>query len=409
MTRILAVNTSPRASGRDLAVAASKLPTVASLLGYIETHSCLTRSRLSNSEVYLLAAIWEAQKAGVHVDYVPVCEPSYGARLGECRRECDGLLLGGPVYFGDRSSLAETFLRALPDGNGRPFAAVACGAKRNGGQETSLVYQMMDALAAGWTVVGNDAATTSQYGGTGVAGDVGSARRDGYGLDTSRGTGRRLAAVASTLAGTAKARPRVLALVLADDEGAALDVARTVTDGLDAEIIDLTAADIRRCIACDLCPTEHGPDEDYRCIIAAKGDWLAQNHGRLLGADLIIPIVYDSPRAVSVYQRFLERSRYIRRSDYILRGAVVCPVVLYDAGRIGVMHLRMSTAWMRHNTVISRAGVVMRGGDVLRAAHAVAEAHHVARNMAAAPRADVTYSAVGYGISKARDAREGRV
>ena len=51
----------------------------------------------------------------------------------------------------------------------------------------------MDMLNLGLLTVGNDSETTSQYGGTGLAGDIGTMPQDDYGLETAMGTGRRIA------------------------------------------------------------------------------------------------------------------------------------------------------------------------------------------------------------------------
>ena len=74
-------------------------------------------------------------------------------------------------------------------------AVLSVGAKRNGGQETLLIHQIMDFANLGMLGVGNDSDTTAQYGGTGHAGDVGSGAKDEYGINTSIGTGNRIAQV----------------------------------------------------------------------------------------------------------------------------------------------------------------------------------------------------------------------
>ena len=54
---------------------------------------------------------------------------------------------------------------------------------------------MQDFMELGMLGLGNDSLTTAQYGGTGHAGDVGTAAKDEYGLNTSIGTGKRMAEV----------------------------------------------------------------------------------------------------------------------------------------------------------------------------------------------------------------------
>ena len=125
-------------------------------------------------------------------------------QLKEKLINADGLIVSGPVYFGDRGSLSQSFLELiqrdleLQDAvSGKLYAGIAVGAKRNGGQETTLIYQLFDFLSLGMLGVGNDSDTTAQYGGTGLAGDVGTMHADDYGLATSIGTGRRISTLAT--------------------------------------------------------------------------------------------------------------------------------------------------------------------------------------------------------------------
>ena len=85
---------------------------------------------------------------GLHVLVGPIL-------LKAALRRADGILLSTPVYFGDRSSLSQRFIETIRsdaalcrDLAGRIYAGLAVGAKRNGGQETTLIYQMMDMVEA---------------------------------------------------------------------------------------------------------------------------------------------------------------------------------------------------------------------------------------------------------------------
>ena len=108
--------------------------------------------------------------------------------------------------------------------DGKLYGGIAVGAKRNGGQETTLIYQMLDMVELGFLAVGNDHETTAQYGGTGHAGDVGTMHKDNYGLDTSLGVGRRMARVLKTNNGRHQLSkvPRVLFVILRESNGLAL-------------------------------------------------------------------------------------------------------------------------------------------------------------------------------------------
>ena len=195
---------------------------------------------LSNSEVALASALWSAWREGCEIEHLSLGEyfPATGVnrRTDELKsrlRDADGILLSTPVYFGDRGSLAQDLIDLIRDDQqlkedlrDKLYAGIAVGAKRNGGQETTLIYQLFDMIRLGLLGVGNDSDTTSQYGGTGHAGDVGTMAADGYGLDTSSGTGRRIAKVAQILelgrAAEHQGPDRVLFWVLQDRDNIAL-------------------------------------------------------------------------------------------------------------------------------------------------------------------------------------------
>jgi len=348
---------------------------------FLEIYGNLRRrhgdSGLSNSEVALAAALWAAQKEGADIDHVSLSE--HFTASGEVRRpevlrakllEADGLLLSGPVYFGDRGSLAESLIEFIACDQalrnalcGRIYAGISVGAKRNGGQETSLIYQMLDLVNLGLFAVGNDSDTTAQYGGTGHAGDVGTMHKDIYGLDTSMGAGRRIAKVLERIVPAKRLRdlPRVLFLVLQDaDEIGAREVSRLATrfkGHMHSTVINMVSKRIQRCIACDICPTHIDVDDTYRCIIKAGRDDLSDLHTDLLHHDMIVPVgvsVRNYSRIKSNYQNFNERTRYLRRGDYIWSDLLVAPLVIEELGNNTSLSMRMMTSFLRHHTVMSK-------------------------------------------------------
>jgi len=346
----------------------------------LEIYNTLQKNRgdtgLSNSEVTLAAALWAAQREGAEIDHASLAE--HFNAIGQLRHpeilrrklmEADGILVSGPVYFGDRGSLAESLIQFIADDpllkaamRGRLYAGIAVGAKRNGGQETTLIYQMLDMLNLGLLAVGNDSETTAQYGGTGHAGDVGTMHKDIYGLDTSMGTGRRMARVLKFFAAKPVMvdLPRTLFLILQDgyDVGART-VDRLVTlfgHSQHATVINLAGLHVNRCIACDTCPSHIGPDEEYRCIIAAKEDCMKQLHEKFLYHDMIVPVGVSLHDAVagSKYQVFVERTRYLRHCDYIWGDVLVAPLVLEEEGQFQSLPIRMMTSFLRHHTVMAK-------------------------------------------------------
>jgi len=134
--------------------------------------------------------------------------------IGTCRQDddmhklypalvnADGIILGSPVYFGTMTALMKRFLdrtRVLRHNNfqlaDKPCAFIAVAARRNGGQETTIMEMLTVMLRHGCLIV-NNGSSTSQYGCTAWAGAKGEAETDRFGIQTARGVGQRVARVA---------------------------------------------------------------------------------------------------------------------------------------------------------------------------------------------------------------------
>ena len=409
---------------------------------FVEIYRNLRKSNgevgLSNSEVALAAALWAARNEGVDIEHLSLAE--YFTANGDLRRgeelrarllEADGLLVSGPVYFGDRGSLAESLVDfiARDDGlrralAGRLYGGIAVGAKRNGGQETTLIYQMIDMMSLDMIAVGNDSDTTAQYGGTGHAGDVGTMHKDKYGIDTSMGIGRRMAKILDNLHSGQRLAdvPRVLFLVLQDADDVALRETNAIIARLGprikASVVNLVDQSIKRCIACDICPTNIDLDEVYRCIIKSSGDGLSDRHPELLFHDALVPVVAsprDRSRLTGNYQTFIERSRYLRRGDYVWSDMVVAPLSFVNSIGYNSYSIRMVTSFLRHHTVMTKplvghlvGGASSNMDDLLadfRAFITIAD-RITAGRLARARNHDLRYKPVGYILSAHKDAED---
>ena len=144
----------------------------------------------------MVCGLWAASQEGCEIDHLSLARhfPPTGkiVHAEEVKKkilDSDAFLISGPVYFGDRGSLVQSFIdfcyqddEILSHLQGKVYAGISVGAKRNGGQETSLIYQTLDMVNMGMLAVGNDSQTTSQYGGTVVAGDIGKLTDDDYGI-----------------------------------------------------------------------------------------------------------------------------------------------------------------------------------------------------------------------------------
>lgn len=406
---------------------------------------------LSNSEAALTAGLWGARQHGVELDFCGLSNhfpPNGRTRNIEDLRarvlSSDAILLSGPVYFGDRGSLAQRFLTFISRDKdcrahikGKLFAGLAVGAKRNGGQETSLIYQIIDACNMGMLAVGNDHETTAQYGGTGVAGDVGAFASDDYGLKTAVSTGARIGrwsrmgAIASASRLTDVMKVGVwLIQDQRDGHGRRLiegylDRLGTRFDNVEFELLDLTGEKIYPCIACDVCPTRVSSSvQDYRCIVTQRDDAFVKYHEKLIDMDAFLLAAYSPrewERTLSVYQTFMERTRYLRRDDYAIGDRVSAPFVISEVGANQNLHLRMLTSAIRHHSVIHHPliafehnGKILNDADVIENGQSFIEAakHQTIARLAEAQPESRRYNPVGYIVSARKseaDIRDGLV
>ena len=304
-------------------------------------------------------------------------------------KRADSIILSTPVYFGDRSSVADYFLKLLHKRRlleKKAFSVISVGAKRNGGQETTNIYALFDAINMGAYGVGNGP-KTSQYGGTCVGGDRGSVIKDEYGLETSFGTGKRSAQVAKIVSIAKEIQEsefeKVKIGILISADNIVKDVQKKVEALLlkidnplvDFEIINLIDHKVERCIACNVCPypqmikngsrgKTHLGKTDYACIIDNGRDSVEVIRESLKNIrGLIVVSVNDDniTDLVDQYQSFMERSRFIRRNDFEWMNTVFTSLIFKNDGssRDRLFGLRSTTSYMRHNTIITAPNRVL--------------------------------------------------
>jgi len=118
--------------------------------------------------------------------------------------DADGMIIGSPVYFGSVTSQLKMFidrsrpLRGSFKLRNKIGGAIAVGASRNGGQE-STIATIHDFLLIHDAVVVGDGAPMAHYGGTGVGGPKGSTEQDDVGIATSKNLGKRVAELAELI------------------------------------------------------------------------------------------------------------------------------------------------------------------------------------------------------------------
>jgi multimeric flavodoxin WrbA len=398
---------------------------------------------LSNSEAATATALWAAHRAGAQISHIGLAEhfPPNGpvrapGSLAAALRAADGIIVSSPVYFGDRGSLVQSlfeFIAADPslrqDMAGKIYGGLAVGAKRNGGQETTLIYQMLDMLNMGLLAVGNGHETTAQYGGTAKAGDVGTFASDQYGLQTCIGTGRRVARTAmmkslNRNSGLTDKLSIHLWLVQDSDDGRgyryfqnwASDIHER-DPAIKVRIFNAVNDEVARCLACEVCPTHLGDAREYRCIVTSADDFFVKHHNELLNADAILVGAYcpeNRSTVKSVYQQFIERTRYLRRDNYVFEDLLVAPFVMSHIEARQSLHIRIAGSMIRHHTVMHRPIIAFESeGQLLNAAAVardsdlfVARSRELLVGRYLQSRDETEYRPVGYQISAAKALEE---
>lgn len=291
-------------------------------------------------------------------------------KLLEDVKQSDGIVLSTPVYFGDRSSIANKFLQLTQKYQilkNKSFGVVSVGAKRNGGQETANIYTLQEAMAQGAIVVGNGP-KTSQYGGTVWAGDAGKAIGDDFGLETCFGVGRQVAQLSEIIVkgqGKKGAKLKVTFLLTMDTQDKYFEnILNNYLNTLNLDFIEPTLYNlidntIYRCIACNLCPSpkmiEKLQDQayPYHCVVQTSKDNMKQIQEVLVQSDSIVFVGVNSTRdLIYRYQAFMERTRFIRHDDFELTNIPAIGMLLNELGATNnqIFNVKVLTSFIRHNT-----------------------------------------------------------
>jgi len=230
-------------------------------------------------------------------------------------QKADGIIFGSPVYFGMPSSLFQDLVSEIKkrriDLYPKVIGLVSVGAKRNGGEETTITWMAWWLMELGALVV-NDGFPISQFGGVVVAGTKGSASQDEEGLKTCFNLGRR---VGETTRIIKKGRPKSRVpikinvwLLSADDDSEEKVFMTRPSYG----VVDIMNLNFHRCRGCEICPNPKAKG-DFKCI--NDQDDIAKIHNELVGSNGVVPVGWNA--------KFMERTRYLRRDNYRLTYSVV--------------------------------------------------------------------------------------
>lgn len=320
---------------------------------------------------------------GADIDFLEIRDKELDRLFADVEK-AGGIILSSPVYFGDRSSTANKFMqlsnkrKALRD---KVFGMIAVGAKRNGGQETTCIYGLYDALMQDAVVVGNGPAT-AQYGGTVVAGEFHTATDDQWGLERCYELGCRASDVAKIMANgknrVTGIKPKVRVIITMDTPGKkyrkmAEEYLSEWGAQCDVAFMDLIDREILRCAGCKTCPaygTSEGRSRDnYTCLIRSKRDSMREVLAFLWDSDCVVFVGANTKDDIIYrYQAFTERTRFIRHDNFLLTNAVVLGMHINECGAINnpIHNLKVVTSYIRHNTIVLKPiEIICRGSDVM--------------------------------------------
>ena len=177
-----------------------------------------------NTSFLVETALKSAEEAGAETELINLgalnIEPCVACDIckatGECAiyddmreiteklMECNGIIIGSPVYFGSVTSQLKMFidrsrpLRGSFKLKDKVGGSIAVGGSRNGGQE-STISVIQDFLLIHDAIVVGDGAPMAHYGGTGVGGPKGDTKNDEIGIETSKNLGKRVTELAKRL------------------------------------------------------------------------------------------------------------------------------------------------------------------------------------------------------------------
>jgi multimeric flavodoxin WrbA len=347
-------------------------------------------------------------------------DPTALQNLLDLTQQATGIIVSSPVYFGDRSSVANKFMQLTNKHKllkNKVFGMISVGAKRNGGQETTCIYGLYEALMQEAIGVGNGP-QTSQYGGTVVAGDMHTAFADVDGLDRCVEVGQRVAAVSQivdrgSVPDASGQRLKIKVLVTMDTQERKFQEMVTnyfspFMESHDVDIVNLIDYDIFRCMACSSCPfgserTAQCKEKQYTCRIQSSGDDFGRIHDQLVNNDCLVIVGVNTERdLIYRYQAFTERSRYLRRDDFQLTNTPIVGMFINEVGAINnSLHtLKVLTSYIRHNTIILKPVEIICHDDTTlyesSFENLIPTLQLIAKGRNLSPAAAVSYKAQGF-------------
>lgn len=257
----------------------------------------------------------------------------------------NGIIFATPVHFGDSSSLLWEFLQFGIKNNisllYKVVGFISIGAKRNGGQETTIEHNAWDVMEMSALVV-NDGYPISQFGGVCVSGVHGSIGNDKEGIEVVKALGNRVAETCLIIQhGDYESPIKILYLLMDEKYSDKLKMPAPILVDYGDIFRVLKTYDYKfdRCFSCDKCPNGD-LTKDYKCINV--NDDMRLVHQNIVDSNVIIPW--------GLNMRFIERTRYLRRDNYRLTYSV-----------IRLNNIRQVHIFIKENSILCRKAALTYG------------------------------------------------
>ncbi len=298
---------------------------------------------LSNSEISLAFCLQAASKSFNSLDLFNLnqifltdekVQEKKLQMLMEKLDNAQAICVSSPVHFGSTSSLAYRFfslLSSYPSSKPLPLQMKICtscatSARINGGTTTANLMNLYYMLQLGGIVIGNGP-PVGQLGGACCARHPGDVLSDNPGLQTCVNTGLNMGRIIRLINCPAPPEIHIKTCVLSINNSHSKNTIDKISHSagkipdLSVNHIDLGKVKFSRDKGCRRCPNPQA--KSGLCIIE---DGLINVHQELINADIIIFCLDENKEnqygtnfdTLEILQRFFERTRCLRRSDFQL-------------------------------------------------------------------------------------------
>lgn len=247
--------------------------------------------------------------------------------------KAQAICISSPVHFGSTSSLAYRFFSLLSSPSSKPLplqmkicTSCTTSARRNGGTTTANLMNLYYMLQLGGIIIGNGP-PVGQLGGTCGARHPGDVLTDNHGLQTCVNTGLNIGRIIRLINCPAPPGIHISICILSINNSHPKNTINKISraagkiPNLSINHIDLGKVKFSRDKGCRRCPNPQA--KNGLCIIE---DGLIKVHQELISADIIVFCLDENNGnkygtnfdTLEILQRFFERTRCLRRSDFQL-------------------------------------------------------------------------------------------